>query len=270
MVAEAGSTLIAAAQWAGRHALPLYAALLAGLLGAVAAGWWAMPRQGPSAARRGSVIGVAALAALGVIAIAGGIAWAAGALPTRLEIGRADQALTDAIGASVGGVALRAFALVTHLADTAVLTAFGIAGTLALALRGRRDLAFGWAAALGGNAVLNRTLKHLFARVRPLHDDALAVAAEGYSFPSGHSSGAVVLFGMLAVVGLRLLPVRWHLPLLLGAAALAFSVGASRVMLRVHFATDVLAGIASGAAWLALCAAALAWSRRRRPGPAGR
>jgi undecaprenyl-diphosphatase len=87
------------------------------------------------------------------------------------------------------------------------------------------------------------------------------VAASGFSFPSGHSSGAVVAFGMLAYLGLRLLPQRWHLPVLLVAALLAFSVGVSRIILRVHYASDVAAGFASGTAWLAVCVTGIEFGR---------
>jgi len=101
--------------------------------------------------------------------------------------------------------------------------------------------------------------------VRPLHDDGI-VLAHGFSFPSGHSSGAVVAYGMLAYVAMRFVPVRWHLALVLCAVALAFSIGASRVFLRVHFASDVIAGFASGSAWLAVCIGSIElthWYRRR-------
>ncbi len=61
--------------------------------------------------------------------------------------------------------------------------------------------------------------------------------------------------GILQVAPLpsRLLPARWQLLALLAALVLAFAVGASRLFLRVHFASDVMSGFASGAAWFALC-----------------
>jgi undecaprenyl-diphosphatase len=118
----------------------------------------------------------------------------------------------------------------------------------------------GWTMALGGNGVLNPALKQLFARLRPLHA-AEGASAPGFSFPSGHSSGTVVAFGMLAYLGLRLLPKQWHLPVLLAAVLLAFSVGVSRIVLRLHYASDVAAGFASGTAWLAICVTGIEFGR---------
>ena len=96
--------------------------------------------------------------------------------------------------------------------------------------------------------------------MRPLRDDGL-VLAQGFSFPSGHSSGAVVAYGMLAYIALRFVPPRWHLALVLAAVSLVFMIGASRIFLRVHFASDVIAGFASGTAWLAVCIASVELTR---------
>jgi undecaprenyl-diphosphatase len=181
------------------------------------------------------------------------------------EMGRADQALTDALNASVPRPALQVFAALTRLGDTATLIGLCVAIAIALVALGRSWLAFAWVAAVAGNGLLNTVLKQVFARARPLHEGGL-VSADGFSFPSGHSSGSVVAYGMLAYLALRLLPGRWHLPAALVAVALAFTVGASRVFLRVHFASDVLAGFASGTAWLAVCVASIEltrWYRQR-------
>ena len=91
--------------------------------------------------------------------------------------------------------------------------------------------------------------------------------AGGYSFPSGHTSGSLVVYGMLAYLCLRLLPPRWHLASVLLASALAFSIGWSRVILQVHWASDVVAGFAFGVAWLTVSIAAIEVTRRmsRRP-----
>ena len=152
------------------------------------------------------------------------------------------------------------FAALTRLGDTATLTVLCIGVALALGVTGRRGLALGWVAAVAGNALLNTTLKRIFERVRPLHEGGL-VLEHGFSFPSGHSSGSLVAYCMLAYVAVRVLPPRWHLPAACTAVALALTVGASRVFLRVHFVSDVLAGFASGAAWLVVCVGSVELAR---------
>ena len=69
------------------------------------------------------------------------------------------------------------------------------------------------------------------------------------------------MYGMLAYVLCRFVSLRWQLPVVLAAVTLAFSVGVSRVFLRVHFASDVLAGFISGTAWLVVCIAGMALTR---------
>lgn len=183
-------------------------------------------------------------------------------------VGRFDEALALALRSATPEAMLHAFALITHAGDPMTLTVFGVAIGLALLRAGRPALACAWGAALLGNAALNTTLKALFMRVRPVHETAFA-QAQGYSFPSGHTSGAVVCYGMLAYVAVRVLAPAWHLPVLCAAAVLAVSTAFSRVFLGVHHASDVLAGTLSGGAWLAVCIAAVEL-HRRRAGPVGR
>ena len=187
-------------------------------------------------------------------------AWLAKELIDGPTLSAIDVAFTDALASVVPAGIVQAAALLTRLGDPATLGVLGVAVGMALLLRRHLGLTLGWAVALGGNAVLNPALKQLFARMRPLHA-AAGASAHGFSFPSGHSSGTVVAFGMLAYLGLRLLPPRWHLPVLLVAVLLAFSVGVSRIILRVHYASDVAAGFASGTAWLALCVTGIEFGR---------
>lgn len=195
-----------------------------------------------------------ALAGLGVFA------WLAGQIGAQTELGRADQALTDALRAHVPHLVMQVFALLTHLADTVTLTLLCIGVASILLARGHRWLALGWVMAVAGNGLLNPLLKQIFGRIRPLDPDGL-VLAPGFSFPSGHSSGAVVAYGMLAYLALRLLPARWHRLILFSALVVVITVGTSRLILRVHFASDVLAGLASGTAWLALCITSIEFLR---------
>jgi membrane-associated phospholipid phosphatase len=99
-------------------------------------------------------------------------------------------------------------------------------------------------------ALLNLTLKEIFRRARPDLAEALR-QAHGYSFPSGHAMGSMIVFGAMAYVVSRL-GGRWRLR----AATIAFliasilSVGLSRVYLGVHWISDIGAGYIAGLTWL--------------------
>lgn len=178
------------------------------------------------------------------------------------ELSLFDARFTSAVTHHTPAPVVRLFSLVTHLGDPAVLIAIGIVVAVLLLLRGQRWLMLGWVMAAGGNGLLNPTLKAMFERVRPLNPEGLPLT-EGWSFPSGHASGAVVVYGMLSYVLVRNLPRPWHLPVILLAVVIAFSTGWSRIFLQFHYASDVLAGFASGTAWLTVCIAAMEYTRWR-------
>ncbi len=177
---------------------------------------------------------------------------------------RFDDALVSALRSGLEDPTLRLFARLTRFGDTETLTALGITGALVLLWRRQHLLAATWVAAIAGNSLLNVSLKAVFRRVRPVHEHGHALETS-WSFPSGHASGTLVAYGVLAWVALRLLPARWHLPVLWIAVAIALTTGLSRIVLQVHFASDVLAGLCSGSAWLALCITVAEWVRRRAP-----
>lgn len=117
--------------------------------------------------------------------------------------------------------------------------------------RGQRRLAAYLVLTSIGGSILNVLLKLHFARARPDLTEALRQAS-GYSFPSGHAMGSVIVFGALAYVSVRLLR-RWRQQSAAVALALtlAFAISASRVYLGVHWISDIGAGAAAGGAWLA-------------------
>ena len=193
-----------------------------------------------------------------------GFALVAAALSLFLEIadetgldetlGRFDNALAAALRQTLDDGTLQAFALLTRLGDVETLTLLCVVVGAILLVRGKRLLAASWIAAVAGNGLLNRLLKGIFERSRPLHDHGWTLETS-WSFPSGHASGAVVTYGMLAYLLSRATPGAWHLPLTLLAIAIALLVGYSRIVLQVHFFSDVLAGFISGATWLLVCIA---------------
>ena len=266
---------ITLAQQLGQHALPAFGIGLAVCLVLVAAVWWLTVRHWvPQAQRRLQPTAFLALhialGGLGVLAAAWGFAEIASRIgsPDQMgPVGRFDDALVATLRDTLSRPTLEAFAWVTRFGDTPTLTVLGITVALWLLLRKRYALALGWVLAVGGNSLLNVGLKSIFERVRPLHEHGVAVA-QGYSFPSGHSSGSLVAYGMLAYVVLRCLPPTaprgLGLLAMLLAASIAFATGCSRIFLQVHYASDVLAGFTSGMAWLVVCISAVEALRQRQ------
>jgi membrane-associated phospholipid phosphatase len=126
--------------------------------------------------------------------------------------------------------------------------AIGIAALLFV--RGHRGLALYLILTGGAGGVVNMLLKQVFARARPDLAEALR-QAHGYSFPSGHAMGSMIVFGALAYVVSRLHH-RWRLRAAIMALLLTtiLTVGLSRVYLGVHWISDIAAGFAAGAIWL--------------------
>jgi undecaprenyl-diphosphatase len=271
----AEATLAAAAQALGGNALPWFFGALLTLLVVVGLSGWVLLSHGRrvSGERLTSVAGLALRLGLGfaiIVAAALVFATLAEAVEAGKVLGRIDGILSAAVGQSTPERVRQVFAWLTHLGDPATLAMVGIVVAGVLLAAGEYPLAAGWIVALAGNAALNPVLKNVFERARPVHDQAITVVS-GWSFPSGHSSGSVVAYGMLAYVIIRTAARPWHLPAMLAAATIAFVTGCSRVFLQVHYATDVVAGFASGTAWLAICIGSLEAAshyRRRRARPA--
>jgi membrane-associated phospholipid phosphatase len=105
-----------------------------------------------------------------------------------------------------------------------------------------------------GEVVLVNTVKQLLHRVRPTFNPIAETL--GPSFPSGHSATAAALYAAVALVLARRRSPRTRAILAGSAAAVAVGVACSRVMLGVHWLSDVVAGLAFGWAWFSVCAIA--------------
>ncbi len=153
--------------------------------------------------------------------------WAGGASPAAVSVCRA----------------------LTYAGSAWVAVPLVLAVAASLGRRGDRPAAVLLVTAFGAGEGLLYGLKAFFHRARP---GLRLVAEHGYSFPSGHSFTAALVYGLLAVLAWR-----WaeapavRVTLVLACVALAALVGVSRIVLGVHYATDVLGGFALAAGWLA-------------------
>lgn len=115
-----------------------------------------------------------------------------------------------------------------------------------------------------GGSLLNILLKHFFHRHRPVLENPL-VTLSSFGFPSGHTMGATLLYGLLALIALRFVKrAGTRIALVTGAIVLIALIGLTRIYLGAHFLSDVLGAIAIGVAWLALCWTAAETFRKRR------
>jgi undecaprenyl-diphosphatase len=188
-------------------------------------------------------------------------AWAFGGL-TQDVTGHDDTVLADPhvtawVVAHRTGWLTGALQVLTWLGSTAVIIPAGLVIGLYFVIW-RRD----WqplvllTAAIAGAVVLYDIGKALVGRPRP--PAAIWIGHySGAAFPSGHATQSAAFYAMLAIVLGAGLSVRRRAILWSAAALVVLIVGASRIYLAAHWLTDVLAGYALGASWVAIVVAVL-------------
>src|SRR3954466_9868593 len=114
-----------------------------------------------------------------------------------------------------------------------------------------------------GGSALNLILKHSFHRDRPVLENPL-VTLSSYGFPSGHTMGATLLYGLLAFLGWRnLRNHRMRIVAAFAASLWILLIGFTRIYLGAHYLTDVLGALAAALLWLTFCWTAVDTLRRR-------
>lgn len=144
--------------------------------------------------------------------------------------------------------------------------AVGLPGLWVLRQGGRKLAIFLAVTSIGGG-IVDTVVKVAVGRPRPEVDEPI-VEAFGNSFPSGHSMSALVSYGALLIVFLPLVTGRARSAVIALYVLVVLAIGLSRLMLGVHFISDVVGGYVLGAAWLAGSVAAFEiWreERGRRP-----
>ena len=137
------------------------------------------------------------------------------------------------------------------------MTNFAIGAVVALLFLGLRREAVLFAMTVAGGWIANTALKGIVGRERPQIVPHL-MEAGGESFPSGHSFNAAVVYIAMALA-FAAMSSRHSVRYTLVATAMILSamIAWSRVMLGVHFPSDVTAGWLGGAGWAFLAAALL-------------
>ncbi|MBA3420687.1 MAG: phosphatase PAP2 family protein [Thermoleophilaceae bacterium] len=190
-----------------------------------------------------------------------GAAWAFGVLAEDVATGdpivRLDQWVADGLHDRRSGQVTAIMSVITTLGTAWALVPIAVAAAAYLLWRGSRREAILVALAIVGAELLTLGFKTGFERRRPFFPDPLATESS-FSFPSGHATVSVALYGALAYIAAT----RLHRPAnrraVLGAtSAFVLLIGFSRLYLGVHFLSDVLAGFSGGLAWLVLCVLAL-------------
>jgi membrane-associated phospholipid phosphatase len=201
--------------------------------------------------------GLALTVALAVIFVAGlGFGLLAGMVTSHTGLYRYDAGVAAWGARHATPLTVRAFRVVTQLGSTVVVVSEAVLLGLTDVLRRRRwsGAAFLLTVVLGQN-LLSNGVKLLVRRDRPPISAPLHPGT-GYSYPSGHTAAAAATYAAMALLlgrGCRW-PVRiW---LAVAAAAVTVDVALSRVLLGVHWLTDVVGGAMLGLGWFTVCAAA--------------
>jgi membrane-associated phospholipid phosphatase len=192
-----------------------------------------------------------------LVAIGGGVLLGALAYATRTnsDLTAIDNGVAKWGNRHASPLSTHALDGVTQLGSIYIIAALCVVLAVVATIRQRSAwIAVFIVAVIVGEEILTLTVKHLDDRLRPTFNPAAATL--GPSFPSGHSATAAAFYAAAAlVIGRRQSPqVR---AVLVGlAVGIAVAVASSRVLLDVHWLTDVIAGLGLGWAWFAACAIA--------------
>jgi membrane-associated phospholipid phosphatase len=218
----------------------------------------------------GTATGLALTVALVLIFLAAlGFGLVSDMVSSRTGLYRYDASVAEWGATHATPLSTRVLGWLTWLGSTLVvlLLALLLGGLEWLRRRRAAVLAFALLVVVGQNLIVNG-VKLLVERERPpvphLADSS------GFSYPSGHSAAAAAAWATAALILGRGRPWRVKALLAAGAAAVAVAVAASRVLLGVHWVTDVAGGVALGFGWFVVCSIAFGGALLHFAAPAER
>ncbi|HLQ85035.1 MAG TPA: phosphatase PAP2 family protein [Salinisphaeraceae bacterium] len=161
-----------------------------------------------------------------------------------------DARIRDAVRVLHSDAFVWLFLAITTLGDSKVLAAVTLSTAASLWFASCRLTAARLALSALGSAATVYAMKYSISRARPEFEHF--ASASSPSFPSSHSSGAVAVYGFILCLVIHQFPQqsRMRFEIAFWGMALILMLCASRIILGVHFASDVLAGFMIGSFWL--------------------
>lgn len=116
---------------------------------------------------------------------------------------------------------------------------------------GQRSELYLFIATILGSNILFSVLKMFFHRARP--DLHRLIEISGYSFPSGHATMAMTVYGILSFLLWRHITTKiGRTILIISSSIMILMIGVSRIYLGVHYPSDVIAGYFTGGFWISV------------------
>ena len=165
------------------------------------------------------------------------------------DVGALDSAILQTVAKTRTPWLTMAAVDVTALGSITLVVLFSASTLVVLLVLRDRLGALQLLAASVGAGVLTQGTKDIIERIRPEEVQPLIVVS-GFSYPSGHSLSTSALYLTIAIIaGGYVRHSGARAAIFVAVSVVLILVGASRVYLGVHYATDVVSGISLGAAW---------------------
>lgn len=144
------------------------------------------------------------------------------------------------------------FNTITFLGDPIVVVAAALIGAGVAFMQNHTLVGKAFLLTIVASGINGGLLKNFIHRTRPDTVYVTNMRFDSFSFPSGHSFGSFLLYGLLAYLGAKYLPYPFNIVSVLSAGILIFLIGVSRVYLGAHYPTDVIGGwiLAAITLWL--------------------
>ena len=168
-----------------------------------------------------------------------------------------DHAAAQLIASFRAPSVLQPFVWITSLGEPLIVGSLLLVMSLLLWFLNRKYAIVGLLISCLGASLFTTLGKLAFQRPRPI--EAVLIESS-YSFPSGHATGSVAFYGFMGYLLIRSTD-RWktRVNLFFATGGLVLLIGLSRIVLDVHYLSDVWAGYLVGALWLIIGISVTEW-----------